>query len=121
MEMVDVEITMSTEAYKKLCSIQDLYVFIKSPEIVDRQLQELSPGIRPANPKFNAILNGLVIEAMLNHEFVPLAYDDEIETDNDDDFEEYIPPMNLYYTTKDVLDESKGNEVIDITQYMKHK
>lgn len=122
METIDVEITMPTEAYEKLCSMQDLYVFIKSPEAVDEKLQAISPGIRPANPKFNAILNGLVIEAMMNHELVPLAFDDDDYDvdDEDDEFEEYLPPMNLYYMTKDTFD-AKENEVIDITQYMKHK
>ena len=117
MDMIDVEITMPADTYAKLQSMQDLYVFIKSPEVVDEKMQEISPGIRPANPKFNAILNGLVIEAMMNHEFVPLSDCDDSMID--DEIEKYVPPMELYYMTKDVLNEPKTNEVIDITQYMK--
>lgn len=123
METIDVEITMPTEAYEKLCSMQDLYVFIKTPKGVDEKLQAISPGIRPANPKFNAILNGLVIEAMMNHELVPVGFDDDSYDDEDDDeeeFEEYITPMELYYKTKDAFD-AEENDVIDITQYMKDK
>ena len=46
-------------------------------------------------------------------------YDDD-DDDWEDDFEEYMPPMNLYYMTKDAFN-AKENEVIDITQYIKHK
>ena len=123
MDTIDVEITMPTEAYEKLCSMQDLYVFIKTPEEVDKKLQEISPGIRPANPKFNAILNGLVIDSMMNHELVPFAFDDDDYDDeeyDEEEFEEYMSPMEVYYKVKDAFN-AKENEVIDITQYMKHK
>ena len=106
METIDVEITMPTETYEKLCSMQDLYVFIKTPEVVDEKLQAISPGIRPANPKFNAILNGLVIDSMMNHELVPFAFDDDDYDDDDDDeeeFEEYMSPMDVYYKVKDAF------------------
>ena len=106
METIDVEITMPVETYEKLCSMQDLYVFIKTPEVVDEKLQAISPGIRPANPKFNAILNGLVIDSMMNHELVPFAFDDDDYDDDDDDeeeFEEYMSPMDVYYKVKDAF------------------
>lgn len=124
METIDVEITMPAETYEKLCSMQDLYVFIKTPEVVDEKLQAISPGIRPANPKFNAILNGLVIDAMMNHELVPFAFDDDDYDDDEEydeeEYEEYMSPMEVYYKVKDAFN-AKENEVIDITQYMKHK
>ena len=124
METIDVEITMPTETYEKLCSMQDLYVFIKTPEVVDEKLQAISPGIRPANPKFNAILNGLVIDSMMNHELVPFAFDDDDYDDDEEydeeEYEEYMSPMEVYYKVKDAFN-AKENEVIDITQYMKHK
>lgn len=99
METIDVEITMPIEAFDKLEMLKELYWLTKGNSAIDAVIQSVEPGIKQANPRYNAILNGLVIDAILNRQLVPMPSTmDEVELPDSQD--------------------NNGN-IIDITGFMK--
>jgi len=99
METIDVEITMPIEAFDKLEMLKELYQLTKGNTAIDAVIQSIEPGIKPVNPRYNAILNGLVIDAILNRQLVPMPSTmDEVELPDSQD--------------------NNGN-IIDITGFMK--